>query len=180
MVDSAQNFDLDQIKVKNKFIIIMTILDNYSDKKIRLFRNKCRTKKIKFFVKNDLKSVIKYKADGIYISAYNKSLRFCRLNHLKIDIIGSAHNLKELIIKIRQNCTKIVFSRIFKTDYKFKNTYLGLVRFNLFSRLINKKLIPLGGIRENNLRLVRLSNSEGFCLLSEIKKKPAKIINRLF
>ncbi len=31
MIDSAQNFDLDQIKVKNKFTIIMTLLKDYKD-----------------------------------------------------------------------------------------------------------------------------------------------------
>ena len=69
MIDSAQNFDLDQIKLKNKFIIIMTLLQNSKDNQIIEFRNKCRAKKIKFFIKNNLKSVVKYKADGLYISA---------------------------------------------------------------------------------------------------------------
>ena len=34
MIDSAQNFDLDQIKLKNKFIIIMTLLQNCTDNQI--------------------------------------------------------------------------------------------------------------------------------------------------
>ena len=180
MIDSAQNFDLDQIKLKNKFIIIMTLLQNSKDNQIIEFRNKCRAKKIKFFIKNNLKSVVKYKADGLYISAHNKNLRLNQIINLNTDIIGSAHNIKELNIKTKQKCNKIIFSRLFKTHYKEKKTFLGLVKFNLISRVINKELIPLGGIRENNLQLTRLANSKGFCILSEVKKKPAKIINRLF
>ena len=81
---------------------------------------------------------------------------------------------------MKQKCNKIIFSRLFKTNYKDKKTFLGIVKFNLFSRITNKELIPLGGIRENNLQLTRLANSKGFCILSEVKKKPAKIISRLF
>ena len=87
-------------------------------------------------------------ADGLYISAHNKNLRLNQIINLNTDIIGSAHNLKELNIKIKQKCNKIIFSRLFKTNYEEKN-FLGLVKFNLISRVINKELIPLGGIREN-------------------------------
>ena len=34
MIDSAQNFDLDQIKVKNKFTIIMTLFKDCKDNQI--------------------------------------------------------------------------------------------------------------------------------------------------
>ena len=180
MIDSAQKFDLDQIKVKNKFAIIMTLLKDCKDDQIRHFRNQCKAKKIKFFIKNNLTSVVKHKADGLYISSHNKNLRLNQINSLNIDVIGSAHNLKELNIKMKQKCKRIIFSRLFETNYKDKKTFLGIVKFNLFSRFTNIELIPLGGIREDNLQLTRLTNSKGFCILSEVKKKPAKIISRLF
>ena len=180
MIDSAQNFDLDQIKVKNKFTIIMTLLKDYKDDRIKHFRNQCKAKKIKFFIKNNITSVVKHKADGLYISSHNKNLRLNQINSLNIDVIGSAHNLKELNIKMKQKCKRIIFSRLFETNYKDKKTFLGIVKFNLFSRFTNIELIPLGGIREDNLQLTRLTNSKGFCILSEVKKKPAKIISRLF
>ena len=180
MIDSAQNFDLDQIKVKNKFTIIMTLLKDYKDNQIKHFRNQCKAKKIKFFIKNNIKLVVKHKADGLYISSHNKNLKLNQIKNLNIDIIGSAHNLKELNIKIQQKCSRIIFSRLFKTNYKDKKTFLGIMKFNLFSRITSKELIPLGGIRENNLQLTRLTNSKGICILSEAKKKPAKIISRLF
>ena len=45
---------------------------------------------------------------------------------------------------------------------------------------INKNLIPLGGISSNNLNNLNNVSCKGLALLSEIKKKPAKIFNRLF
>ena len=96
MIDSAQNFDLDQIKVKNKFTIIMTLFKDCKDDQIRHFRNQCKAKKIKFFIKNNLKSVIKHKADGLYISSHNKNLRLNQIINLNIDIIGSAHNFERI------------------------------------------------------------------------------------
>ena len=92
----------------------------------------------------------------------------------------SDDQLKELNIKMKQKCKRIIFSRLFETNYKDKKTFLGVMKFNLFSRITSKELIPLGGIRENNLQLTRLTNSKGICILSEAKKKPAKIISRLF
>ena len=40
------------------------------------------------------------KADGIYISAHNKDLSLARFKNSKYKIIGSAHNIKELNLKI--------------------------------------------------------------------------------
>ena len=52
--------------------------------------------------------------------------------------------------------------------------------YMLFLLKNNKNLIPLGGINQNNLNSLKTINSKGFALMSEIKKKPANIINRLF
>ena len=43
-----------------------------------------------------------------------------------------------------------------------------------------RKIIALGGIKEKNLNHLNSVFGEGIALLSEIKKKPANIINRLF
>ena len=45
---------------------------------------------------------------------------------------------------------------------------------------IKENLVPLGGIKLSNLNKLNLVKSNSFALLSEIKKKPANIINRLF
>ena len=56
---------------------------------------------------------------------------------------------------------------------------MGIIKFNNLLKL-NKDLIPLGGINENNLNSLNMIKSRGFALMSEIKKKPTKIFSRLF
>ena len=69
----------------------------------------------------------------------------------KYKIIGSAHNIKELNLKIIQGCSYFIFSRLFETNYKNKPGYLGIIKFNLFKLSIKKNLVPLGGINLLNL-----------------------------
>ena len=97
----------------------------------------------------------------------------------KFKIIGSAHNYKEIFEKLKQGCELIIFSKLFIVNYDRNSPYLGLVKYNKFLNYFNKKLIPLGGINYQNLNKLQLINSEGFALLSEVKKKPAKIFSRL-
>ena len=72
-----------------------------------------------------------------------------------------------------------MLSKLFIVDYDRKSEYLGVVKFNSFSKITNR-LIPLGGIKIHNLNHLKNIPGEGFALLSEVKKKPANIINRLF
>ncbi len=176
-IENIKLLNLNLIKKRGKFNIIYQNKrkdDNFD--KLRIFRNICKRKCIKFFVANDVRLFQKIKADGLYISSYNKSLK-C-LNY-KITKIGSAHNVREINTKRLQGCGAIVFSRLFKTDYKNKKSYLGVVKFNLITYLYNRNLVPLGGIRSNNLNKLNKVNSSSFVLMSEIKKKPA-VISRLF
>ena len=69
--------------------------------------------------------------------------------------------------------------KTFKTDYKNKRSYLGVVKFNLVAYLHGSSFVPLGGIRLNNLNKLKEVNASSFVLMSEIKKKPA-VISRLF
>ena len=95
------------------------------------------------------------------------------------EIVGSAHNFREIYTKKKQGCNHIVLSRIFKTTYKNKKSFYGVSKFNLIAKNYNFKFIALGGIRSNNLMLINLVNCSGIALLSEVKKKPV-IIHRLF
>ena len=137
-------------------------------------------KLIKFFVANDLKLAIKLKADGIYLSSKNNDFKPLNIKKIDFDIIGSAHNLKEINLKNKQNCKYILLSKLFTVDYDKNSPILGLIKFNKYTQHSKSKLIPLGGIKLSNLNKLKLINSEGFAVLSEIKKKPVKLINRLF
>jgi len=94
-------------------------------------------------------------------------------------VIGSAHNYKEINQKIKQRCSVILLSRLFKTTYKNKKSFLSIPKFNLIIKNYNIELIPLGGIKSDNLLKLNFINSNSLAIMSEIKKKPA-ITSRLF
>ena len=180
IIESIKDIQLSNIKKSDKINIIYRN-KKFEDKISELsnFRKICKIKKIKFFIANNVNLCKFLKADGIYISASNFKLNFMSCKNFNLQIIGSAHNRKEILIKKLQGCSEIIFSRLFETSYTFKKDFLGIVKFNLLNISNNNKLIPLGGIRLINLNKLKMLNSSGFVMFSEIKKKPA-IIDRLF
>ena len=181
IIENIKDIDLSNIKLTHKFIIIYRSenkIDNID--KLLKFRRYCKAKRIDFYVSNDEKLMVAINADGLYISAKNSNLQLSRFKSSNYKIIGSAHNIKELNQKNLQGCSHFIFSRLFKTSYKSKKGFMGVIKFNLFKLSRKENLVPLGGIRYSNLNKLSLINSNSFVLLSEIKKKPVKIINRLF
>ena len=179
IIESIKDIDLKNIKKRNKFSIIYrnkNNLEKLSD--LLKFRRFCKTKSIEFFVANNTKLAVLLNSDGIYISAFNKSFRSLSFKKSNFKLIGSAHNLKELSLKTKQGCNLILFSKLFLVNYNKKAGFLGVIKFNNYLR-INKNLIPLGGISINNLNNLNNINCKGLALLSEVKKKPAKIIDLL-
>ena len=181
IIENTRDVDLKNIKNSNKFCIIYrskNIAENIE--KLMQFRKICKTRNIDFYVSNNVKLTNILKADGIYISAYNKSLKIAHLKNYNFRIIGSAHNLKELTIKKLQGCSNIIFSRLFKTSYKHKKGFLGVVKFNLLKLSRKENLIPLGGIKVSNLNKLNTVKCNSIALSSEIIKKPIVLSKRLF
>lgn len=180
MIENIKDIDLENLKIRNKFFIIYRNR-NKSDKinDLLKFRQKCKSRSIKFYIANDIKLALSLNSDGIYLSSFNHGLNFLNYKKFNFKIIGSAHNFSEIFRKIRQGCSFILLSKLFMVDYDKKSKSLGVIKFNNISKISNK-LIPLGGIKTNNLNHLKNIPSEGFALLSEVKKKPVKIINRLF
>ncbi len=137
-----------------------------------MLRNYCKKKNLKFFLANNIKLSIRLKLDGAYIPSFNK--KFSHLNYLykkNFLLLGSAHNLKEIRIKEKQNVSEIFLSSLFKKN----NNFLGMNKYNLVSRLTNKKIIALGGVSKENMKLIKLTKSKGFAGISffkSIKKGP--------
>ena len=133
-------------------------------------KNYCKKKGYKFFLSNNVKLSINLNLDGAYIPSFNKSI-----NHLSYSksknflLLGSAHNNKEIKIKERQGVSILFLSSIFK---KNKN-YLGLNKFQLLSKLTNKKVIALGGVSVRNFKKLSLLKCEGFAGISFFQKKTA-------
>ena len=181
IIESTKDLDLKNIKNSNKFCIIYrskNIPENVE--KLIQFRKICKTKNIDFYVSNNVKLTNILKADGIYISAYNKNLKIAHLRNFNFRIIGSAHNLKELTIKKLQGCSNIIFSRLFETSYKYKKGFLGVIKFNLLKLSTKENLVPLGGIRLSNLNKLSLVKCSSIALSSEIIKKPIVFSRRCF
>ena len=130
----------------------------------------CKKAKIKLYLSNNIKLSIKLGLDGVYIPSLNKQINYCGLYNLpkNFKIIGSAHNLKEIIIKNRQGCEEIFLSPLFKNE-KSKN-YLGIIKFNLITLNCKKKFIALGGINKKNYKKIKLLKSNGFASISWAKK----------
>ena len=173
-IENITELNIDLLKSNKKINVILRNIKNNEISEITKFRKKCNNKKIKFYIANDLRVVNICNADGLYISAYNKKKYFANVNR-----IGSAHNIKEINEKVRQGCKEIIFSRLFKTDYINKKGSLGVVKFNLLKHAFNKNIYPLGGINNKNLLKLNMINSQGFAILSAVKKKPT-ITSRLF
>ena len=180
IIENIKDINLKNIKKRNKFVIIYRNHKNLDNlESLFKFRKFCRLKSIEFFVTNNINLAVKLSSDGVYLSSYNKSLRSLSVKRRNFKIIGSAHSNKEILNKIQQGCEIIIFSKLFQVDYDKKAPYLGVVKFNNFLK-INSNLVPLGGINSNNINKLRQIKCNAFALMSEIKKKPANIINRLF
>ena len=179
IIQSIKDINLKDIKKYNKFIIIYRNKGKIENiDKVKEFRKKCKSKFIKFFVANNKDLAVRVKADGLYISSFNKSFGALHLKKRNFSLIGSAHNNKEIAHKKSQGCSYILLSKIYLVDYDNSKSFLGTVKFNQISNL-SKKIVALGGIKLNNLNSLKNVRCEGFAILSEVKKKPA-IISRLF
>jgi len=173
-IDNINTINLNLLKRPNKFIIIYrNFFLKENIKKLIIFKKKCNRKKIKFYIANHYNLAKKCNADGLYLSSHNKNI------YHDIDVIGAAHNYKEINQKIKQRCKVILLSRLFKTTYTNKRSFLGIPKFNLIIKNYNIEITPLGGIKNDNLLKLNLIKSNSLAIMSEIKKKPT-ISSRLF
>ena len=134
--------------------------------KVLKLRKFCNKNKLRLFISNNFKLALKLNLHGAYIPSFNKS--FYHLNFsLKKNfiIIGSAHNLREIRIKEKQNVDAIFLSSIFKKN----NNYLGLFKFLNLCYLSKKTVIALGGISLKNKKILNMFNLWGFAGISYFK-----------
>ena len=174
-IENTKDINFNYIKKNKKIYIIYRNNKTQEDVvKLNNLKKQCDKKGFKLYIANNPKLATACKANGLYVSSYNNK----KFNK-GLDLIGSAHNFKEIYHKIKQGCTTVVLSRLFKTIYKDKKGNLGVIKFNLIKKNYSINIIPLGGINGSNLLKLNLVNSIGLALLSEVKKKPA-ISSRLF
>ena len=165
-----KEFDQSHIDKQNKkTIIIFRNYDNKIDKKIILkIKNYCKKKGNKFLISNNIKLAINLNLDGAYIPSFNKDNKHLSYSFKKhFIILGSAHNIYEIRLKELQLVNAIFLSSIFKRN---KN-YLGINKFKSLSLLSKKPVIALGGISNNNLKRLSLTNCFGFAGISFFEQK---------
>ena len=159
-------FDTNNIDKQDKQTTI--IYRDYSNNKpnqalILKIKKYCRKKSINFYLSNNIKLAIKLDLDGAYIPSFNKSLKHLAYTFKKdFQIIGSAHNLKELRIKEIQNVKKIFLSSLFKKNKNF----LGIYKFKLLSKYTQKQIIVLGGITKLNVKKLKILGNPDFAGIS--------------
>ena len=116
---------------------------------------------------NNIKLAIKLNLDGAYIPAFNKSLTHnCFQLKKKFNLLGSAHNLKEIRIKEKQGVKYLFLSPIFKKN----NKSLGIYKFMNLSQKTKLQIVALGGINNENIKLLKLIKLKNISSISYIKK----------
>ena len=159
-------FDTNNINNQDKQTAI--IYRNYSsniknEELILKIKNHCKKRNIKFYLSNNIKLATKLDLDGAYIPSFNKNTNHLAYSYKKnFDLIGSAHNLKEIRIKEKQGVKRIFISSIFKKNKNF----LGLNKFKLLSKLTNKNVVVLGGITIENKKKLSLLDLSDFAGIS--------------
>ena len=144
------------------------IFRNYTSKRvdemlILRIKKYCKKRSIKFYLSNNVKLAIKLNLDGAYLPSFNKDLRHLSYSFKKnFNIIGSAHNFKEIKLKERQKVKKIFLSSLFKRNQNF----LGINRFKLLKKQTKNKTVALGGISGKNLKKLKLTNCFAFAGIS--------------
>ena len=159
-------FDTNNIDKQDKQTTI--IYRNYSSKTtdqtlILKIKRYCKKKSIKFYLSNNIRLAIKLDLDGAYIPAFNKSFKHLAYSYKKnFKIFGSAHNLKEIRTKEKQNVRKIFLSSLFKKNKNF----LATNKFKLLTKLTQRKVVVLGGISKDNKKKLSLLNQTDFAGIS--------------
>ena len=149
---------------KQTTVIYRNYNEKTADKEVILkIKKYCKKRGIKFYLSNNVKLAVKLNLDGAYIPSFNKSKKHLAFSLKKnFQIVGSAHNIKEIKTKEIQGINKVFISSIFK---KNKN-YLGINKFKLISKLTSKKIVALGGINKNNIIKLKVLNTSEFAGIS--------------
>ena len=147
---------------KQTVIIFRNYSSNIPDQELILkIKKYCKKRGNKFYLSNNIKLAIKLNLDGAYIPSFNKTTKHLAYTFKNnFNIVGSAHNLKEIRIKEKQNVNKIFISSLFKKN----NNYLGINKFKSLAKLTQRDTVALGGISKNNLKkllLLKLSEFAG-------------------
>ena len=159
-------------KIDNLDYSTGVIYRNYKKKldisEIIKIRDYCSRRKIKFFLSNNFRVALKLKLNGAYLPSFYKDFKHLSYKmNSSFEILGSAHNIKEIRFKETQKVNFIFLSSIFKKN----NNYLGIYKFKILKKLTKRKVLALGGISRINKKKVKLLDCYGFSGISYFEQK---------
>lgn len=151
---------------KNINLIYRNYKNKISINELIKLKNFCKKNKYKIYLSNNYKLAIKLNLNGVYLPSFNKD--FIKIIHQNknFDILGSAHNLKEIRIKEKQGVKYLFLSPIFKKN----NKSLGIYKFMNLSQKTKLQIVALGGINNENIKLLKLIKLKNISSISYIKK----------
>ena len=175
--DNLNEFIIKNIyKFKNIAIIYKNSNpDNIGNQKIIGIKNFCRKNKIPLFIRDNYILAKKYNVDGLFISSLNKKMYNFQSFKKSFFIIGSAHNIFEYHIKIRQRCKSVMLSQIFYNKKYSYNKILGVIRFNLISKQWKTNICALGGVNLKNLSKIKMTAASSVAFVSLINETVIKM-----
>ena len=134
------------VKFKNIAIIYDSkYIENESN--FLKIKNFCKKNNIKFFIIDNLKLAIKYKLDGLVLS-HNNKCNYLNISTYKknFKVIGKVHSQHEYFFKIKQNCSGVLLSPIFKNLKYQISKILNINKFNQISKYWKNNIYALGGV----------------------------------
>ena len=151
---------------KNINLIYRNYKNKISINELIELKNFCKKNKYKIYLSNNYKLAIKLNLNGVYLPSFNRD--FIKIIHQNknFDILGSAHNLKEIRIKEKQGVKYLFLSPIFKKN----NKSLGIYKFMNLSQKTKLQIVALGGINNENIKLLKLIKLKNISSISYIKK----------
>ena len=171
------SYDLELINnlSKNTSIIYRNYTDPIDENLIKKIKNHCKKKGVKFYLSNNIKLAIKHNLNGAYIPAFNKDILHNAYSMKKdFELIGSAHTLKEIREKEKQNVNSIFLSPLFSS--KKNSQFLEIYKFLNLKKKNLKKIVCLGGITFNNIKRTTLLNVDAIAAISLFKDKKFKYL----
>ena len=154
------------IKINKKINIILRNYEKkFDNQELENFVRFCKKNNRKIYLANDIKKAKVMNFDGAYIPSFNKiPFKYNEGIKKKFTIIGSAHCIREILIKKKQKIDMIFISPLFKNTNN--NNQLETFKFNLMTRNFKNKFIALGGINKQNKCKLKLLDISGYAAIN--------------
>jgi len=151
---------------RNINLIFRNYNTNFDLEYYRKIKNFCHSNGFKIYLSNKINVAYKLGFDGVYLSAFNKQFVKNRNFRLNFEILGSAHNLKEIRQKEIQGVNYLFISPIF---FKIGKESLGIIKFNNLSKNSYTQIVALGGVNRYNIKKLKLTGVKSFASISLVE-----------